>query len=150
MPTLQSPSLTHLAAKEMGNGLGIIFSISSTTKFVLKGGTVPYFPKIAFFFWPVITFFPFFCANNYYTSLLLIVCALRWYVKSLYRHFFLEDIAKHARVTKKLHFLIGKMTNSKTPWATAPKHVLWLPTSLSCDMAEKRNFYREAIMSYGD
>ena len=29
------------------------------------------------FFVPVITFFPFFCENNYYTSLLLIVCALR-------------------------------------------------------------------------
>ena len=29
-------------------------------------------------------------------------CALRRYVKSLYRHFFLEDIAKHARVTKKM------------------------------------------------
>ena len=28
-------------------------------------------------------------------------CALRRYVKSLYRHFFLEDIAKHARVTQK-------------------------------------------------
>ena len=36
---------------------------------------------------------PFFCADNFYTSLLLIVCALRWYVKSLYRHLFLEDIS---------------------------------------------------------
>ena len=45
---------------------------------------------------------PFFCANNYYTILFLVVCALRWYVKSLYRHFFLEDIAKHATVTKKM------------------------------------------------
>ena len=47
-------------------------------------------------------FSPLLCANNYYTSLLFIVCALRWYVKSLYRHFFLEDIVKHARVTQKM------------------------------------------------
>ena len=47
-------------------------------------------------------FFPFFCANTFDTSLLLIVCTLRWYVKSLYRHLFLEDISKHARVTQKM------------------------------------------------
>ena len=35
-----------------------------------------FFPKFALFLVPVITFF-LFCANNYYTSLLLIVCALR-------------------------------------------------------------------------
>ena len=68
------------------------------------GGTIPFFPKFDFFFVHVITFFLFFCANNYYTSLLLIVSALRWYVKSLYRHFFLEDIAKHARITQKMAF----------------------------------------------
>ena len=60
------------------------------------------FSENLIFFCPCHNFFSsFFCANNYYTSLLLIVCALRWYVKSLYRHFFLEDIAKHARVTQK-------------------------------------------------
>ena len=31
-----------------------------------------------------------------------LVCALKWYIKSLYRHLFLEDISKHARVTKKM------------------------------------------------
>ena len=45
---------------------------------------------------------PFFCADTFITSLLLIVCALRWYVKSLYRHLFLVDISKHARVTQKM------------------------------------------------
>ena len=35
-------------------------------------------------------------------ALLLIVCALRWYVKSLYMHLFLEEISKHARVTQKM------------------------------------------------
>ena len=34
--------------------------------------------------------------------MLLIVCALKWYVKSLYRHLFLEDISIHARVTQKI------------------------------------------------
>ena len=50
----------------------------------------------------VITFSPFFCADTFDTSLLLILCALRWYVKSLYKHLFLEDISKHARVTQKM------------------------------------------------
>ena len=45
---------------------------------------------------------PFFYADTFDTSLLLIVCALRWYVKSLYRHFFLEDTSKNVRVTKKI------------------------------------------------
>ena len=49
------------------------------------------------------TYFPsFFCANTFDTSLLLLVCALRWYVKRLYRHLFFEDISKHARVTQKM------------------------------------------------
>ena len=59
-------------------------------------------PKFEHIFVAVITFPPFFCANTIDTSLLLIVCALRWYVKSLYRHFFLEDISKHASVTQKI------------------------------------------------
>ena len=29
------------------------------------------------------------------------MCALRWYIKSLYRHLFLVDISKHARVTQR-------------------------------------------------
>ena len=68
-----------------------------------QGGLSHRPPKFEHIFVVVITFSPFLlCANNYYTSLLLIVCALRWYVKSLYRHFFLEDIAIHARVTQKM------------------------------------------------
>ena len=68
-----------------------------------KMGLYHFFRKFDFFFCTCHNFFfPFLCANNYYTSLLLIVCALRWYVKSLYRHFFLEDIAKHAGVTQKM------------------------------------------------
>ena len=34
-------------------------------------------PKFENIFVAVITFSPFFCANNYYSSLLVIVCALR-------------------------------------------------------------------------
>ena len=45
---------------------------------------------------------PFFCADTFITSLLLIVCALRSYVKCLYRHLFLEDTSKHVRVTQKM------------------------------------------------
>ena len=43
----------------------------------LADQTLPFFSEICTFFVPVITFSPYFCANNYYTSLLLIVCALR-------------------------------------------------------------------------
>ena len=63
-------------------------------------------PKFEHIFVPVIIFFPFFRANTFNTSLLLIVCALKCYVKSLYRHLFLEDISKHTRVTQKRDFLI--------------------------------------------
>ena len=43
---------------------------------------------------------PFFCADTFVIYLLLIVCALRWYVKCLYRHLFLEDTSKKAMVTQ--------------------------------------------------
>ena len=67
------------------------------------------------------------------TSLLLIVCALRWYVKNLYRHLFLEDISKHARVTQKWHFLICGRPNSQAHWPTRPKISVWVAKALSCD-----------------
>ena len=76
---------------------------------------------------------PFFCANTFDTSLLLIVCDLRWYVRSLYRHLFLEDISKHARVIKKMHFLICGRHNSQAPWPTRPKLGVWVAKGLSCD-----------------
>ncbi len=60
-------------------------------------------------------FSPFFCANTFETSLLLIGCALRWYVKSLYRHLFLEDISKHVRVTQKI----------APPICANPNSLLW-------------------------
>ena len=90
-------------------------------------------PKFEHIFVAVITFFPFFCANTFDTSLLLIVCAIRWYVKSLYRNLFLVDISKHARVT---HFLICGSHNSKAPWATPPQIGLWVAKARSCDTDE--------------
>ena len=68
-----------------------------------KGDTHLKPPKFEHIFEAVITFFfSLFCANTFDTSLLLIVCALKWYIKCLYRHLFLEDISKHARVTQKM------------------------------------------------
>ena len=32
----------------------------------------------------------------------ILIFALKWYIKSLYRHLFLEDISKHARVTQEM------------------------------------------------
>ena len=105
----------------------------------------PFFPKFAFFFVTVITFSPFFCANNYYTSLLLIVCALRWYIKSPHRHIFLVDISKHARVT---HSLIYGKDNSKAPWPPRPQIGLRVAKALSCDTDESEFFSGEPPLSY--
>ena len=69
------------------------------------------------------------------------MCALRWYIKSLFRHLFLVDISKHARVTpKKWHFLICGKDNSKAPWATRPQIGLRVAKALSCD-TDERNFF---------
>ena len=104
-------------------------------------------PKIWTQFVAVITFSPFFCANNYYTSLLLIVCALRWYINSLYRHLFLVDISKNARVT---HFLICGKDNSKAPWATRPQIGLSVAKGRSCDTDESKKFVLvNPHLSYG-
>ena len=96
-----------------------------------EGGTTPETNEIGTHICSSHNFFsPFFCANTFDTSLLLIVCALKWYIKSLYRHHFLEDISKHARVTKKWHFLIcGKLYT----WPTRPKLGVWVAKALSCD-----------------
>ena len=93
-------------------------------------------------------FFPFFCANNYYTSLLLIVCALRWYVKSLYRHFFLEDIAKQARREKNGTSPLPSALISRRLERQTPNFLLWLANTLSCDMAETIITTREVLNRY--
>ena len=103
-----------------------------------QGGMTPETTKIWKHICSCHNFFPpFFCANNYYTSLLLIVSALRWYIKSLYRHLFLVDISTHARVT---YYLICGRNNSKAPWATRPQIGLWVAKARSCDIDES-NFF---------
>ncbi len=62
------------------------------------------------------------------------MCALKWYVQSLYRHLFLVDISKHARVTQKCHFLIRGRPNSHAPWPTRPKLGSNVAKGLSCDI----------------
>ena len=54
----------------------------------LKGENYTIFLRNLQIFCTYHNFFPFFCANNYCTSLFLSLCALRWYVKCRYRHFF--------------------------------------------------------------
>ena len=94
-------------------------------------------PKFAHFFCTCHNFFPLSSVQIIIIPAVAYCVCLRWYVKSLYRHFFLEDIAKHARVIlKKWHLPNGKMSNSQAPWATDSKFVLWLANTLSCDMAE--------------
>ena len=79
-------------------------------------------------------FSPFFCSDTFDTSLLLIVCALKWYIKSLYRHLFLDNISTHARVTKKKkHFLICGKLYSQAPWPQRPKLGVRVAKGFSCD-----------------
>ena len=79
---------------------------------VIKGGIHHLLPKFEHIYVAVITFLPFFCADTFDNSLLLIVCALRWHVKSLYRDLFLEDTSKKARSLKKWHLPNWNMCNS--------------------------------------
>ena len=69
---------------------------------------------------------PLFCADTFDTSLLFIVCALRWYVKCLYRRLILEDTSKKARVTQILHLPNCGKNNFKAPWSTDAQIGLWL------------------------
>ncbi len=66
--------------------------------------------------------------------------ALRWYIKSLYRHLFLVDISKHARVTQKLHFLMFGRHNSKP---TRPQIGLRVAKALSRTINESKFFSGE-------
>ena len=62
------------------------------------------------------------------------MCVLKWYIKSLYRHLFLEDISEHARVTQKMALLICGSPNCQAPWLTRPKIGLRVAKALSCDI----------------
>ena len=69
--------------------------------------------------------------------------------KSLYRHLFLVDISKNARVT---HFLIWDKDNSKTPCATRPQIGLRVAEARSCDIDESKKISGEPphpILNYG-
>ena len=68
------------------------------------------------------------------------MCALKWYIKSLYRHLFLEDISKHARVTQKNNFLIGGKLYSQAPWPQRPKLCVRVAKALSCDRMDSLFF----------
>ena len=73
------------------------------------------------------------------------MCALRWYIKSLYRHLFLIDISKHTRVT---HFLICGKDNWKAPWATRPQIGLRVAKARSCDTWQVQKKLRWTPPSY--
>ena len=63
-----------------------------------------------------------------------LLCALRWYVKSLYKHLFLEDTvySNTQGSLKKWHFLICGSPNSQAP-PTRPKICVCIAKALSCD-----------------
>ena len=71
------------------------------------------------------------------------MCALKWYIKSLYRHLFLEDISKHARVTQKWHFVICGKLYSQAPWPQLPKLGVWVAKVPSCDRTDSHSFSGE-------
>ena len=75
--------------------------IFSLHQYSMPGGLHLKPPKFEHIFIAVISSpSPFFCADTFDINVLFIVCALRWYVKCLYRHLFVEDTSKKARVTK--------------------------------------------------
>ena len=112
--------------------------LRSYLRFGMLRGTRPFTTKIWIHICSCHTFSSFLLYRYFFDiSLLLIVCALRWYIKSLYKHLFLEDTSKHARVTQKIAPPNWNMCNSKAPWATAPKLVFWLSTILSCDITSR-------------
>ncbi len=69
------------------------------------------------------------------------MCALKWYIKSRYRHLFLEDISKNARVTQKCHFRICGKLYSQAPWPQRPKLSVRVAKALSCDRMESPFFF---------
>ena len=73
------------------------------------------------------------------------MCALKWYIKSLYRHIFLEDISKHARVT---HFQLFVKPNSHAHWPTCTKRGSNVAKGNSCKMTEVIFFSREPPLRY--
>ena len=76
------------------------------------------------------------------------MCALKWYIKSLYRHIFLEDISKHARVIKKKHFLIPNRIYSQAPWPQRPKLGTNVAKGIICDVVVLFYFSGEPPLSY--
>ena len=101
------------------------------------GGTIPFTTEIWIHICSCHNFFSLSSVQIFFiTSLLLIMCALKWYVKCLYRHLLLEDISKHARITKKWHLPNCNMFNSKAPWGTDSKFVVWLANTLSYDITK--------------
>ena len=73
------------------------------------------------------------------------MCALKWYIKSLYRHIFLEDISKHARVT---HYQLFVKPNSHAHWPTCTKRGSNVAKGNSCKMTEVKIFSREPPLRY--
>ena len=111
----------------------------------IRGGMDLKSPKFEHIFVAVKTFFSFFCATTFDISLLLIVCALKWYIKSLYRHLFLEDISKNARVNKTFHFLICGKLYCQAPWPTRPNPSVLVAKALSSDRMASLFFFRWSL-----
>ena len=88
----------------------------------------------------VINFSPFLRCRYFGYQLVTYCMYFQMIVKCLYRHLLLEDTSKPKKIALPnlwLGLLIGAVSYH-------PKF-LWLPTSLSCDLTEKKYFYREAF-----
>ena len=70
-------------------------------------------------------------------------------MKCLFRHLFLEDTSKKARVTKKMHLPNCGEDTSQVPCLHMPKFGLWLAKTLTCDMTVSIISLLEALPSYG-
>ena len=82
---------------------GQLYYIGYSSIMLAKGGLHLKPPKFEHIFVAVITFPPFLlCKYFWYQLVAYCVCFKMIYKKSLYKHLFLEDTSKHARVTQKM------------------------------------------------
>ena len=69
---------------------------------ITRGGLYHLLQKFEHIFVAVITFSPFLLCRYFYYQLVAHCVCFKMICESLYRHLFLEDISKHARVTQKM------------------------------------------------
>ena len=85
----------------MGGG-DIKWGLTHDCRTDTKGGLDHLLPKFEHIFVAVITFSPFLLCRYFYYQLVAYCVCFKMICERIYRHFFLEDTCKKARVTQKM------------------------------------------------